>query len=582
LVNDGGDDRDHETATVGEPSRRNRPDAQLWVDSEDAVVTLVLPGLTRSNVGTEVLAGVTLLALALPLNIGYAQIAGLPPTAGLYALVVPSVLFALLASSRHLVGAPDAAAAALVGSALSGVAAAGSQHYVAMAGAQAIVGGVLFLLCAVFKLGFLADFLSKPILIGFIGGLATDILLSQVAKMLGIKLPAQAEFFEKLVELVGKLGHIHWWSLGLSAAVVAVLVPARKRWPTAPWALVVLVAATIVAIALGLGKKGVAVLGDVPSGPPVFAIPRLALSDWIAVILPAIALTFVTVAEGLLLARSYADKYGYTTSADRDLLAFGAANIASGLSSSFTIGSSTSRAAAMDQAGSRTQLPLIVAAVGALLLLLFGTGLLTDIPSPALGAIVAVAVLKLIGVAEFRHLWQQSRFEFGIGAACFLGVLFVGPLAGIVLAFLLSLINLLRKSAAPAVDVLRGSDDPDVSLVESDYAVKETVPGVIVLRFAAPIFFGNAQTLTKSVHSAVEQAPHPVVAFILDMEGVTDVDVTGGEALAKSLQWLHGKSIEFAYSRVRPQLHDNLARLHLLQGTHEFETNRAAVAALRP
>ncbi len=554
----------------------------LCADAEEAAMKLLLPGLTRQNLAGEVLAGITLLALALPLNIGYAQIAGLPPTAGLYALVVPSILFALLASSRHVVAAPDAAAAALVGSALSGVAAAGSQQYVAMAGAQAIIGGVLFLLCAVFKLGFLADFLSKPILIGFIGGLATDILLSQVAKMLGIKLPAQAEFFEKLLELVTKLGHIHWWSLALSAAVVAVLVPARRRWPTVPWALIVLVAATIVAIALGLGDKGVAVLGEVPSGPPVFAIPKLALSNWITVILPAIALTFVTIAEGLLLARSYADKYGYATSANRDLIAFGAANISSGLSSSFTIGSSTSRAAAMDQAGSRTQLPLVVTAVGALLLLLFGTSLMTDIPSPALGAIVAVAVVKLIGVAEFRHLWQQSRFEFGIGAACFLGVLFIGPLAGIVLAFLLSLIDLLRKSAYPAIDVLKGSEDPNVSLVDTHHTVRETVPGVIVLRFAAPIFFGNAQTLSKSIRSAVEQAPNPVSAFVLDMEGVSDVDVTGADALTKAHQWLQGQSITFAYSRVRPELRENLSRLHLLQGTHEYETNRAAVAALRP
>ena len=162
------------------------------------------------------------------------QIAGLPPSAGLYALILPSAVFALLASSRHLVAAPDAAAAALVGSALAGLAPAGSQQYLAMAGAQAIVGGLVFLACAVFKLGFLADFLSKPILIGFVGGLATDILLSQIAKIMGIKLPSGAEFFEKLVRLVTKVGTVHWWSLALGVAVVAVLVPARRRWPTVP------------------------------------------------------------------------------------------------------------------------------------------------------------------------------------------------------------------------------------------------------------------------------------------------------------------------------------------------------------
>ena len=542
----------------------------------------LLPGLTRHNLGTEVLAGITLLAIALPLNIGYAQIAGLPPAAGLYALVLPSVAFALLASSRHLVAAPDAAAAALVGSALSGLAVAGTGQYVAMAAAQAFVGGLLFLGCAVFRLGFLADFLSKPILIGFVGGLATDILLSQIAKMMGIKVDTGAEFFERLVQLITKLGAVHWWSLGLSLAVVGVMVPARRRLPTVPWALIVLVAATVASTLMHLTSRGVSVLGSVPSGPPVLAFPHLDWHQWVAVILPALAITTVTVGEGLLLARSFSDKYGYTTSPNRDLLAFGAANVASGLSSGFTIGSSTSRAAAMDQSGSRTQLPLLVMAGGALLLLLFGADLLADIPSPAIGAIVGVSVAKLIGIGELRHLWGLSRFEFAVAATCFAGVLLIGPLAGIVLAFVLSLINLLRKAARPAVDVLQGSDDPHVSLTVSDDGSGETVPGVIVMRFAAPIFFGNAATLSTALRQAVRQAPNPVSAFVLDMEGVTDVDVTGAEALAKELQWLQGNGITFAYSRVRPQLRANLERMHVLQGHNIFETNRAAVATLRP
>ena len=242
----------------------------------------------------------------------------------------------------------------------------------------------------------------------------------------------------------------------MGLAAIAVLVPARRRWPAVPWALIVLVARDRRLVGTAPARQGRRrCSGQVPSGPPVLAVPHLTWSQWVAVILPAIAITTVTVGEGLLLARSYADKYGYRTSPNQDLLAFGAANIASGLSSGFTIGSSTSRAAAMDQAGSRTQLPLLVMAAGALALLLFGADLLADIPSPAIGAIVGVSVAKLIGVREFRHLWQLSRFEFLIGATCFLGVLLIGPLAGIVLAFVLSLINLLRKAARPAVDVLR-------------------------------------------------------------------------------------------------------------------------------
>lgn len=542
----------------------------------------VLAGLSRKNLLTEVLAGITLLAISLPLNIGYAQVAGLPPIAGLYALVVPSVVFALIASSRHLVAAPDAAASALVGSALVGLVAAGSQQYAAMAAGIAIIGGLLFLLAAVFRLGFLANFLSKPILIGFIGGLATDILIGQIARMLGIRLPGGGEFFEKVATLLTSLGAAHGWSLAVSLVSLVILLAGRRQWPRMPWALVVLVVTTVAVTAMHLTSKGVAVLGAVSSGPPVFAFPRLELSQWAQLVLPALALTVVTMGEGLLLSRSFADRYSYRISPDRDLAAFGFANLASGLSSSFTMGSSTSRAAAMDQSGSRSQMPMLVTAAATLLLLLFGTGLLADIPSPAIGAIVAVAIFKLIDVREFRHLWRLSRFEFGVAATCFAGVLLIGPLAGIVLAFLLSLINLLRKAARPAVDVLIGSDDPHLSLVTSDATVRETVPGVIVMRFAAPIFFGNCRTLSAAIQESVQAAPNAVSAFVLDMEGVTDVDVTGAEALARDLQWLHANSITFAYSRVRPQLRANLERMHLLQGHNIFETNRAAVAALRP
>lgn len=545
-------------------------------------MSALLPGLTRHNLGTEILAGITLLAISLPLNIGYAQIAGLPPAAGLYALVLPSLVFALLASSRHLVAAPDAAASALVGSALAGVAVAGTEQYVAMAAAQAIIGGVMFVLCSVFRLGFLADFLSKPILVGFVAGLAVDILLGQTAKMLGISLPRGVDFPERLVTLLGNLESVHYWSLGLGLGVLAVLVAGRAWLPKVPWALIVLIAATAASVALHLPGHGVAVLGQLPSGPPSLGLPTLDWHLWVAVILPALAITTVSMGEGLLVARSYSDKYDYRTSPNRDLLAFGGANLAAGLSSGFTIGSATSRAAAMDHAGSRTQLPMVILAGGALLLLLFGADLLADIPTPAIGAIVAVSVVKLISIAELRHLWRLSRFESLVALTCLVGVLLVGPLAGIVLAFILSLINLLRKAARPAIDLLEGSEDPHVTLGVAHADAGETVPGVIAMRFAAPIFFGNAQTLSTAIRDSVRRAPNPVSAFILDMEGVTDVDVTGAEALAKELQWLQGNGITFAYTRVRPQLMDNLGRMGLLQGHKVFHTNRAAVAELRP
>ncbi|MFC4137444.1 MULTISPECIES: SulP family inorganic anion transporter [unclassified Microbacterium] len=543
-----------------------------------------LAGLTRKNFAREVLAGVTLIAIAIPLNIGYAQIAGLPATAGLYALVVPTIVWALIVSSRQLVASPDAAAAALVASSIGGLATAGSQNYLVMAMAQAVICGVMLMLMSVFKLGFLANFLSKPILVGFVGGLALDILVSQIAKMLGVKIDSGGEFVEKLTGLVQGLGTVNVWSLLISVCGVLILLLGRRIAPVVPWALVVMVVATVVVLLTHADKAGVSVLGEVPAGPPTLTWPILDWSTWFALIPSAIALTMVTVAEGLLVSRSYGEKRGYSTSPNRDLLAFGAANVAAGASGSFMMGSSTSRTAAMDQAGSRTQLPSLVLAVGTLLLLLFGTALLADIPSPAIGAIVGVAVLPLLGVKEFRQLWATDRFEFTIGAVCFLVTLFVGSIPGIVVAFVLALINMAKRAAAPAIDVLKVDDQVSRSLLDEAPEGTVTAPGVVVVRMAAPLFFANGSVFSDAVKKAVTSADDagngPVKHVVLDMEAVTDVDVTGAEAFESLQGWLEQQQVSLSFSRMRPQTHDRLVKLGLLGDHDTYPTNRAAVTAL--
>lgn len=539
-----------------------------------------LAGLDRHNIGRELLAGVTLIAIAIPLNIGYAQIAGLPATAGLYALIVPTLVYALVVSSRQLVLSPDAAAAALVGSSLGGLATAGSADYSTLALAQAIICGVMFLLMSVFKLGFLANFLSKPILIGFVGGLALDILVSQIAKMLGVKIDSGGEFVEKVGDLVGGIGTLNGWSLLISAASVAVLMVGARLLKAVPWALVVLVISTVVVVLTALDQQGVDVLGEVPAGPPALTWPIIDWSMWFALIPSAIALTMVTTAEGLLVSRSYGEKHNYPFHANRDLFAFGLGNIVAGTQASFSMGSSTSRTAAMDSAGSRTQLPSIVLAVGTLLLLLFGTSLLADIPSPAIGAVVGVAVLPLLGIKEFRLLWKQDRFEFTIGAVCFLVTLFVGAIPGIVVAFVLALINLAKRAANPAIDVLESDGDPKQSLLDEATAGGTTAPGLIVVRLAAPLFFANGTVFSSAVKKAVTAASDPVHHVVIDLEAVTDVDVTGAEAFAELEEWLSSNGVSLAFSRARPRTTARLQQLGLLSDQTFYDTNRAAVLAL--
>jgi high affinity sulfate transporter 1 len=539
-----------------------------------------LAGLTRRNAAREVLAGVTLLAIAVPLNIGYAQIAGLPPTAGLYALVVPSILYALTVSSRQLVASPDAAAAALVASSIGGLAVAGGQDYITLALAQAIIGGVLFLLCAVFRLGFLANFLSKPILIGFVGGLALDILVSQVAKMLGIPIDGGGEFVDKLVGVFSGLPTVNVWSSLIAAGSLLVLLAGRRIARVVPWALVVLIVATVVVVLSGAEKAGVDVLGTVTAGPPTLAWPVIDWTMWLALIPSAIALTLVTMGEGLLVSRSYGEKRGYRTDPNRDLLAFGLANLGAGVTGGFTVGSSTSRTAAVDQAGSRTQLPSLVTALGTLALLIFGTALLEHIPSPAIGAIVAVAVVPLLGIPELASLWRQDRFEFVIAVVCFLGALLLGPIAGIVIAFVLSVVNVTGRAANPAIDTLAADGDPNASLLDTAEPGEPTLPGVVVIRLAAPLFFANSAAFEQAVKRAVRATSARHV--VLDLEAVTDVDVTGADAFRSVRGWLADRQADLSLSRLRPGLRDRMEHLGLLDGVTVYDTNRTALAALAP
>ena len=542
----------------------------------------ILPGLSRRNWPREALGGITLVAIAVPLNIGYAQIAGLPATAGLYALILPAIVFALISSTRQLIVSPDAAAAALVASSLGGLAVAGGADYIQLALAQAIIGGVVFALCSVFRLGFIANFLSEPILVGFVGGLALDILISQVAKMLGIKVDSGDDVIPRTIQLIEGLGTINWWSVAISVVSVLILVIGRRVARAVPWALVVLVLTTAVLAVFHLDEFGVSVLGPVDAGPPTLTWPQLNGGQWASVIPSAIALTLVAIAEGLLVARRYAEKNGYETNANRDLMAFAGANVAAGVTGGFTVGSSASRTAAMDSAGVRTQLPTIVAALLTLLLVIFGTALLTDIPSPAIGAIVAVAVVPLLGIRELGRLWQESKSEFTIAAVCFLTALLIGPLVGVFVAFILSLVNIVRRASAPPVDVLSADGTPHSALRAGQKDRVLTAPGVVVLRFAGPVFFANANRFASGVKDAVAAAkPLGARHLVLDLEAVNDIDVTAAARIAETLEWVREQGVEVSYSRVRSVVHERLDHFELIGDTEIFDTNRAAVEQLQ-
>jgi high affinity sulfate transporter 1 len=540
-----------------------------------------LRGVGRAEIPSEVLAGVTLAALMIPLNIGYAQVAGLPPIVGLYTAIVPSILWAIFATSRNLVASPDAPIAALIGSLLARMAIPGDDHYVQLALVQTLLCAAFFFLFWFFRLGFLANFLSKAVLIGFISGLGIEVMLSQIQKIMGVSIDVE-EFFREVVATIAAIPTANLYAVALGVGTIVIIRLLKRFAPRLPGPLIALILMTAIVAIFNLEDRGVSVLGDIPAGLPSLAIPRVSLRE-VAQLMPgAVAIVGITMAEGLLIARKYAQKYEYKIDPDQEMFAFGAANVGSSLTGGFAVGSSASRTAAMDSIGSRSQIPSLVAAITVALVVLFFTDLLAMLPNAVLGGIVANAVLALIEVTELRELFNMRRSEFWIAIICLLSVLVLGSLPAVIIAFLLSAIDYVGRAASPHTGVLARSEDGISYLPPSTERAENKIPELIVYRFGAPLFFANANTFREEVERLVDDAAAPVEWFILDAEAITDIDTTGEEALEQTVERLKKKGITFAVARASdpiPELLEHYELLALIGKDRVYPTNHAAVAA---
>jgi high affinity sulfate transporter 1 len=562
-----------------------------------------LRGITRADIPREISAGITLAALMIPLNIGYAQIAGLPPVFGLYAGIIPLAMFALFTSSRHVVGSPDAPISAIMGVILIGLAPVGDPLRVQYALAVAMMCGLLFFVFWFFRLAFLANFLSRAVLAGFITGLGIEVFTNQVRRILGAAhgegagLGAIAEqlhssidasinttgYFAELIVLLESIPHANFYSvaIGLGAFVIVRLM--KKYAPKAPAALIALILMTLTVAVLGLDQKGVKVLGALPSGLPSLTLPNLPLADYLRLLPGAMAVVGITLCEALLLVRSCNRKHDTKADGDQVLFAYGMASVASGFTGSLVSGPSASRTAAMDASGSRSQLSSLVAAVVVALVMVFFTEELAYLPTAALAGVVANAVLNLIEVEELRELWHLRRSEFWVAAVCLLGVLVFGPLQGVIIAFLFATIDLLRRASRPGTWILREAPDGSHFVPEDPSHAPDT-SGIIVYRFGAPLYFANATLFEEEVEKLVTQAAKPVKWLVLDAEAMVDIDTTGEEVLHQVLTLLANRGVTVALSRANQSTTALLARYHLLEliGTNRlYPTNRHAIAAFR-
>jgi high affinity sulfate transporter 1 len=529
----------------------------------------------------EILAGVTLAALMIPLNIGYAQVAGLPPIVGLYACIVPMIAFALFSTSRNLVASPDAPISALIGGLLVALAAPDDPRYVQLAFALALLCALIFFLFWLFKLGFLANFLSRAVLVGFITGLGIEVFTSQMKKIMGVSIHAEG-YFREVLALIQAIPIANWYSVAIGVGSIVMIRVLKRYAPKLPGALIALVVMTVIVAVFNLDQRGVSVLGQVPSGLPSFALPQVSAGDYLALLPGALAICGVTLAEGLLIARKYAQKYDDKIDPDQEMFAFGLANAATGLTGGLVLGSSASRTAAMDSAGARSQWPSIVAALVVAVVLLFFSGLLALLPNAALGGIVANAVLKLIEVGELKELFRMRRSEFWIAIAAMLSVLVLGALPGVIIAFLLSVIDLLRRAAVPHTTVL--TETASGHYISSEPPAEQTEPGLVIYRFSSSLYFASANLFTEETKRLVETAQPALRWFVLNAESINDIDTTGAQALEQLIELLHKQGITFAVVRMHKPLREWLERYELMEKIDErrlYDTNRDAVAAYR-
>jgi SulP family sulfate permease len=542
-----------------------------------------VPGYRGGTLRRDLLAGVTVAALALPASLAYAEIAGLSPVIGLYALLLPAVAYALLGSSRQLVVGPDGSVAALVGAAVIPLTTDPEQRASLAAMLALLVGGV-FLGARLVRLGWIADYLSRPVLIGYIHGVAVVLIIGQLGKLLGLNISAESPPGE-LLEVIREIDEINWATFAVGVTCLAVLLLFGWLFPKLPTPLFVVVLAIVVSTVVGLADQGVAVVGNIPAGLPSLEVPDVRLIDALKLIPAALGIFFVGFSGGILTARTYAGRHGQHVHAGAELAAMGAANLAAGISQAFPIGASGSRTSVNDQMGARTQLSGLLSAGVTALVLLFLTGPVEYLPVATLGAVIVAASIGMVDLVSWRGLARLSRIEVAIAAITMLGVISVGVLRALLLAVALSVVDAVRRSATPHDAVLgwvqRLDRYADVRLHPS----ARVVPGVLVYRLDDRLFFANAHYVKGRIREAVAGAPAPIHWLVFDGEALNHVDATGVRTLTELIESLRKESITFVVARLHGHMSDHLKAagvLDLVGEEHLYPTVHAAVQAAPP
>jgi sulfate permease, SulP family len=516
----------------------------------------VLP-IERSRVPTDVLAGVTLAALGIPEVLGYAKIAGMPVVTGLYTLLLPMVVFAVLGSSRHLVVAADSATAAILAAALAGLAVAGSPRYVELAGLAALLAGGMLLLARAARLGFLANFLSRSVLVGFLAGVGIQVAASQLPGMLGVP-AAGRQTLPRLWDTLRALPHVRAADVAISAGVIVIVLVARMITRRIPGALIAVILAIGVSRAADLARHGVAVVGPVPRGLPSLVLPALGWHDAAALLGAAASMFVVILAQSAATSRAYAVKYEEAVSENTDLVGLGAANVAAALSGTFVVNGSPTKTQVVDSSGGRSQLAQLATAAVVLVVLVLLTGPLAYLPEAALAAVVFLIAVGLIDVTAMRRILATRRRESVIALLTAAAVVVLGVEYGLALAVVASIVDHLRHSYSPLNSVLVKSPAGHWRPIPVAPGAR-TEAGLVIYRFGTSLYFANTPKLVDDV-MALTGHGGPVRWLVIDCTAIEDIDYTASVVLARLAGQLRQRHVRLALSTVLGPVRQQLDR----------------------
>jgi sulfate permease, SulP family len=531
----------------------------------------------------DLLAGLTVTALALPSAMAYGELAGLSPVNGLYALLAPTIAYVLLGSSRRLVIGPEGSVSTLVAAAVLPLAATGSDDAAELAAMLALLVAVCFLLAWVLRLGWVADYFSRPVLIGYLHGVAVVLVISQLGKMLGLDIDASAPV-QRLGEVARELGDVSAATITVSVVALAALLGLRRFLPAVPGALVVVAAAIGASWAFDLADHGISIVGPIPGGLPRPTLPTPPLSDVLALAPAAIGVFLVSFADEILTARAFAGKHNEHVRASQELLVMGAANAAGGLTQAFSVGASGARTAVNEAMGARTQIAGLFAAGAVVTVLLFLTEPVQYLPAAVLGAVIVSAGIRIVDPAAWRALAAIDRTEVAIAAVTTGCVVVFGVLEALVVAVGLSVIDTVRRSARPYDAVLGWVPRLDAYRNVALHPSAQVTPGVVVYRLDDRLFFANASYVKARVHEAIRAAPTETSWLVFDAEAVNHIDSTGIDALGDLTRDLRKEQITLVVARLRQRMLPDFEVAGLTDAIgreHFYPTVKSAVAAFR-